>query len=272
MDNNNANSVYQSLLYKSLDTIKKQINSLESKNHGLRALTDKTTVEIEGLKLQYNEITQQLKQMEPRKELSEKKEQTLEKWDKKSDYIHQKEQKTAQSIIDYENLQQQLGTRRAKLKVAKKVEHKQQLIKLLQTTSNLIDKRQKLVMLPQYLKDKKRMNLLATQQAKINLTAAKIEDNKALQAMLDPTSSILDRVQAKIYDIKGTYYQKNLSHSLEVLNTMQQSKSNIAIRGANAITLGKKTIAKLREKQEMAKLATTQNSQQTNMASTGMTR
>lgn len=272
MDNSNANSVYQSLLYKSLDTIQKQISSLESKNHGLRALTDKTTVEIEGLKLQYSEIAQQLKQLEGHKQLSEKKESTLEKWDKKADYINGKEQNMEKSIADYKNLQQNLSTSRAKRKVAKKIEHKRQLIRLLQTTSNLIDNRQKLVMLPQYLKDKKRMNLLTKQQAKINVTAAKIEDNKALQAMLDPTGNILDRVQSKIYDIKGTYYQKNFSHSKDVLATMQQSKSNIAIRGANAITLGKKTIAKLREKQEMAKLDATQNVQQTSMVPVGMTR
>lgn len=272
MENSNAASVYQRLLAQSLKTIEKQISSLEHKNRGLRALTDKTTVEIEGLKLQYREITQQLKEFEGRKELSEKKEATLEKWDKKSASITQKEQELQQSVQELRDLQQRLGTKRAKVKIDKKVEHKKQFIKLLQKTSNVIDKRQKLVMLPQYLKDKKRLNLLTKQQAKVNLTAAKIEDNNALQAMLNPAGNILDKIQSKVYDIKGAYYQKNLAHSIEVFYTMQQAKSNIAIRGANATTLGKKAVEKLREKREMSKIKAEQESQQTGLVPAVVTR
>ena len=38
---NNSDKVYQLLLKQSLETISKQIKSLEQKNRGLRALTDK---------------------------------------------------------------------------------------------------------------------------------------------------------------------------------------------------------------------------------------
>ena len=84
---NNSDKVYQALLKQSLDTIAKQIQQLSQKKKGLIDLASKTETEIEGLKLQYNEIVTTLKSYQERIALSERKEKKLDKLDEKSDKI-----------------------------------------------------------------------------------------------------------------------------------------------------------------------------------------
>ena len=63
---NNSDKVYQDLLKRSLLLINNQIKILERKNHGLRALSEQTSIEINGLKLQYQQIQEELKNYEER--------------------------------------------------------------------------------------------------------------------------------------------------------------------------------------------------------------
>lgn len=94
---NNSDKVYQVLLKQSMETIARQIQSLEQKNRGLRALSDKTTVEIEGLKLQYNEIVNTLKNYQERINVSDRKEAKLDKLDEKSERITKEQQEHQRS-------------------------------------------------------------------------------------------------------------------------------------------------------------------------------
>ncbi len=242
---NNSDKVYQLLLKQSLETISKQIKSLEQKNRGLRALTDKTTVEIEGLKLQYNEIVTTLKNYQERINVSDRKEAKLDKLDEKSDHISQEKKEHLAQIDSLKQAQNKMKTARAKRKVAKEIKKEQEIIQKLQKKNARIDKRQKAIMLPKFYREQKRSQLLSKQQAKVNQVTASMQDNQELQAMLNP-DKVSDRIKSVVHDIKGVYYQKKLSHSQNVLDTMQNSRFNITIRGANAITISKKAVNGLR--------------------------
>ena len=234
---NNSDKVYQQLLQQSMNVIARQIQSLEQKNRGLRALTDKTTVEIEGLKLQYSELKKAYQAHQERIQVSERKEAKLDKLDEKSNNISEQQQEHIDKISELKQVQSNMKTARAKRKVAKEIIKQQEIIQKLQKQQARIDLRQKAVMLPKFYRMKKRAKLLNRQQAKINQAAFNMQDNQALKDMLEPENKVRDRVRSAIYDIKGAYYQRKFDHSQAVLETMKDSKSNIVIRGANAITI-----------------------------------
>lgn len=250
---NNSDRVYQEMIQKSMKSISAEINKLERQNRGLRAATDNMTVKIDGLKLQLQELNQELKNYEERITLSERKENKLDKTDAKVAEIIAKEESHVQKIRDLENMKKSLHTTRAVRKVNKQIVKQQEIIKRLQKKNARIDLRQKVIMMPKYYRVKKRSQLLNKQQAKVNLATANIHDVEMMKSMLDPENKIMDNLKSVIYDIKGAYYQKKLNHAQDVLETMQHSKSNIAIRGANAITLSKKTVNKLRKNNGLKK-------------------
>lgn len=250
---NNSDRVYQEMIQKSMKSISAEINKLERQNRGLRAATDNMTVKIDGLKLQLQELNQELKNYEERITLSERKENKLDKTDAKVAEIIAKEESHVQKIRDLENMKKSLHTTRAVRKVNKQIVKQQEIIKRLQKKNARIDLRQKVIMMPKYYRVKKRSQLLNKQQAKVNLAIANIHDVEMMKSMLDPENKIMDNLKSVIYDIKGAYYQKKLSHAQDVLETMQHSKSNIAIRGANAITLSKKAVNKLRKNNGLKK-------------------
>ena len=250
---NNSDKVYQELIIKNMQNLEKEINKLERQNRGIQAITDRTAVKIEGSKLQLQELNRELKNYETTVELSDSKERKIDKLDTKVAKIVEKEQSHQEKIVELEHMKQRLQTRRAIRKVNKAIVHQQELIKKLQQQNARIDFRQKVIMLPKYYRVKKRAKLLNMQQAKVNLAQSNMHDMKKLQAMLDPEHNIIDRMKSAVYDIKGAYYQKKLEHSQAVLETMRNSKSNIAIRGANVITLTKKAKNKLQNRIEKGK-------------------
>ena len=129
---NNSDKVYQALLKQSLDTIAKQIQQLSQKKKGLIDLASKTETEIEGLKLQYNEIVTTLKSYQERIALSERKEKKLDKLDEKSDKIMKQQEEHEKQIEKLKEVKENLQTSSAKRKINKKIEKQQEIIKNLQ--------------------------------------------------------------------------------------------------------------------------------------------
>lgn len=266
---NDSNTVYQRLLKESLDTIQKQITNLERKNHGLRAITDKTTEEINGLKMQYQEILGELQNFNQREQLTEIQEGVLNTLDTKTNENLSSVQEVRQNIEELKALREQLQTSRQRRKIDKKIQKKQEIIKKLQTRNARIDKIEKAIMLPQLKVNQMKQKIRLTQYAKAESARAALKDNEQLMAMLDPENSIKDNLMATIYDIKGKYYQMKLNHSMEVLNEMQKTDSLAAIKGANAITIGKKAVSKLRQRRDKQKMIVNQqpvNNQTTQLA------
>lgn len=271
MKMNNSDRVYQELIRKNMQNLEKEINKLERQNKGIRAITDRTTVEIEGLKLQLQELHRELKNNETRVELSDRKERKIDKLDTKVEKIIGKEQSHHEKIAELEHMKQSLQTKRAIRKVNKAIARQQELIKKLQKKNARIDLRQKVIMLPKYYRVKKRAKLLNKQQAKVNIAQENVRDMKELQAMLDPEHNIIDRMKSVVYDIKGTYYQKKLEHSQAVLERMKNSKLSIAIRGANVITLTKQAKNKLQNRVKQRKETAESLSQEKLAAEPGTT-
>lgn len=242
---NNSDRVYKELLQKSLSTLKRSIDILSRKNDGL---TDRRPVKIEGLRLQYEQIEQELKNFEARKEFSERKEKMLEHLDEKAEKIVAKKESHEEKIQELENLRKKLKTVRGTRKIDKKIEHQHKIIRRLQKKNARIDFRQKVIMLPKYYRIQKRDNLLNKQQGRVNLVSDKLLINERLQSQLDPEHSIIDRMKSAIYDIKGKYYERKLGRREEILKAMQEKNSIVGMLGARVTALPKSAIDKLRRR------------------------
>lgn len=246
---NNSDKVYITMIQDSIKSLTKKIKELEVKNNGVRSILDSTTVKINGLKLEVQQLAQELKNYESRMNLSEKKEEKLDNLDEKATKILNKVATHEEKIKELQQLKNNLKTARAKRKIDKQIEHQQTIIRLLQKANTTIDIRQKVIMLPKYYVTKKKDRLLNIAKARVNLNAEKIEDLNMMKKALNE-NSIIDQVKSVIYDIKGVYYLKRFNYSKEVLARMKNSNSMVNLYGANAITLGKKAINKLRKKSE----------------------
>lgn len=246
---NNSDKVYITMIQDSIKSLTKKIEELEVKNNGVRSILDSTTVKINGLKLEVQQLAQELKNYESRMNLSEKKEEKLDNLDEKATKILNKVATHEEKIKELQQLKNNLKTARAKRKIDKQIEHQQTIIRLLQKANTTIDIRQKVIMLPKYYVTKKKDRLLNIAKARVNLNAEKIEDLNMMKKALNE-NSIIDQVKSVIYDIKGVYYLKRFNYSKEVLARMKNSNSMVNLYGANAITLGKKAINKLRKKSE----------------------
>lgn len=254
---NNSDRIYKEMINDSIKKINERIADLEKKNKGIRAILGDFDEKIESLKVESNQLKNQLEELEQRiarrVEVNEVGEILLDIYDEKSENNVAKQEEIRQNIERLEALKGNLQTSRAKRKIAKKIEHQQNIIKRLQKKSVRIDKKQRVILFPKTRKEQKRNRLMSRQQGKVNVVTSKINDNNELQAMLNPESSIIDSMKSTIYDIKGAFYQRKLKHSKDVLETMQNSNTIIALRGANAITLSKKAANKFRQIQEAAR-------------------
>ncbi len=258
---NNSDKVYIDMITDTIKKIKERISNLENKNQGIRALTGRIDLELEALNLQCNKLEAQLQELESRIELSEIKESILDRLDESADKNIEKQEDIEQDIRQLEELAGKLKTKSAKRKISKKIEHKQRIIKRLQKKGARIDRYQRMVLLPKTRKYQKQEQILSKQEAKVNLTTAKINDNNELKAMLDPENSFIDSIKSTIYDIKGVFYKKRLNYAKEVLDSMQNTKSTIALRGANVVTLSKKAANKFRKMKEAAKAKEKENNE-----------
>ena len=254
---NNADRVYKEMLEKELTQINYKITELEQKNKGLRALTDKTTVAIEKLKLQASEIKDQIDNYNERIELGAVSETFVETFDEIVEINDERKQEINANIQELEKVKANLKTQRAIRKIDKKIEYQQKKLAKIQKGNNRISGIQRTFMYSKHKKAMKQQQILNGAQAKVNVADANLKDNQALKEMLDPKNSLKDAILDKVYDIKGQYYQRKKDRAVEVLEQMKKSNSTIKMRGAKAIVITKNLKNKLNKKLEMDKI--TQN-------------
>ena len=91
----------------------------------------------------------------------------------------------------------------------------------------------------------KKNALFSNQEAKINMTNDKMSDNEILKQTLIPETNVVDRVKMVAYNIKGKYYEKELSHQQQIFSIMKEK--SIGFKGANVINIKKKVTQNMRK-------------------------
>lgn len=243
---NNSDLVYQTLLQRTLRQLEKQIKELEKKNKDFRALTDRTAVEIEGYKTEYQQIAQELQNYNQRMSVSKAGETSLDFIDDKVDEIVDRKQDSIDKIRQLENLKQQVTTTRYRRKIDKQIKHQQQIIQRLQKKHGRLNMAQRVIMYPKYYRTMRKLKLLSRKQGKVNVIEANIKDNELLKQTLNP-NSVIDNIKGAFYDIRGQYYQKKLNHAQDVLKKMKNKHGTIRLQGANVTVLPKKVVEAKRQ-------------------------
>ena len=243
---NNSTLMYRKMLADKLNSIQNKINVLNARNS--RIFDKYADIQIEGLRRQYEEVSNELKNLDERIALSDKAEAIMSKLDDKSSDVGLRISERAQAISELQAIKSQLSTRRGVRKINRQIERQQNIIRLLQRKNVCIGAVQRAMMFPKYYKMQKRMQLLNLQHAKVNYMAGMAHDLKFLQSTLRPEEKLGDHVKAFIYDIQGRYYQRQMDHAIEVLDIMNEQSSNILMRGARCVTVSKKVTEKLRER------------------------
>lgn len=248
---NNSDRVYKSILQDKLNKINKQIIELEKRNTGLRLLTDQTTTKIESLRLQAAQIQEEIAQFTERQEINAMGDTVVETFDEIVGFHDEKRQTAEATLAELQQLKSQLTTKRAIRKIEKKISHQQQILQKLRKSDTRISGIQKAIMYPKAYREMKKNQILAKAEAKVNVAEANVQDMEALQAMLDPESSIKDSILNTVYEIKKAHYLRKADRANQVLEQMKQSKGIIGMKGAKAVVITKNLKNKLNNKLRM---------------------
>lgn len=258
---NNSDLAYKNMLQEKLKKINGQINDLEKRNTGLRALVDKTSITIERLKLQAKDLNEQIANFTAKAELNAVESVVVDTFDALSAKQNESSQKAEDKIKELEALKAKLKTTRAKRKIERKIEHQQKIIKGLQKGNNIVSGIQKIVIYPKYHREITRNKLLNQQQAKANYSKDRYDDIQQMRSMLNQDKTI-DRIKDAIYEFKGNRYLKKQKRAEEVLAQMKKSKHPIVMRGAKAVVVSKKIKDKINNKIEISKMQQIQSAPQ----------
>lgn len=241
----NSDEVYLNLLEEKEKELRKQIAELEAK----KEFTNRIPIKLEGLKIQQQGLKNQIEEYTRRGTFSEKKEEKLYKLDAQAESIIAKQIPIEQKIAELEELKKAAETTvEEKYYLRKEIAQQKQMLYSLKGKNIAINRKQRKIMISKFRKEQKREKLLSKQQGKINVFEDKLDRIEELQAMLSPEDSFIDRIKNGYYTLKGKYYERKLNRAEEVLEIMQQSDSNIALRGANIMNLGKRAKESLRNR------------------------
>lgn len=241
----NSDEVYLKLLEEEEKELRKQIAILESKME----FTNRIPIKLEGLKLRQQKIKNQIEEYTERGTFSDKKEEALYKLDAQAESIIAKQIPIEEKIAELEALKKAAETTvEEKYYLRKEIAQQKQKLYSLKGKNITINRKQRKIMISKFHKEQKREKLLSKQQGKINVFEDKLDRIAELQAMLSPEDSFIDRIKNGYYSLKGKHYERKLNRAEEVLEIMQQSDSNIALRGANIINIRKRAKEILRNR------------------------
>ena len=152
-------------------------------------------------------------------------------------------------IAELEALRQRAETTvEEKYYIRKEIAHQKQMLYSLKGKNIAINRKQRKIMISKFHKEQKREKLLGKQQGKVSVYEDRLDRIAELQEMLSPEDSFIDRIKNGYYNLKGKYYERKLDRAEEVLEIMQQSDSNIVVRGANVVNLGRRAADTLRNR------------------------
>lgn len=241
----NSDEVYLKLLEEEEKKLRKQIAELESK----REFTNRIPIKLKGLKLQQQALKDKIEEYNERGIYSDKKEEKLYQLDAQAESIIEKQIPIERKIAELEALRQRAETTvEEKYNIRREIAHQKQMLYSLKGKNIAINRKQRKIMISKFHKEQKREKLLGKQQGKVSVYEDRLDRIAELQEMLSPEDSFIDRIKNGYYNLKGKYYERKLNRAEEVLEIMQQSDSNIVVRGANVVNLGRRAADTLRNR------------------------
>ena len=241
----NSDEVYLKLLEEEEKKLRKRIAELEAK----REFTNRIPIKLEGLKLQQQALKDKIEEYNERGIYSDKKEEKLYQLDAQAESIIEKQIPIERKIAELEALRQRAETTvEEKYNIRKEIAHQKQMLYSLKGKNIAINRKQRKIMISKFHKEQKREKLLGKQQGKVSVYEDRLDRIAELQEMLSPEDSFIDRIKNGYYNLKGKYYERKLNRAEEVLEIMQQSDSNIVVRGANVVNLGRRAVDTLRNR------------------------
>lgn len=231
----NANKIQEEILLNSLSSLNKSIENIKSLDQELNGISDKIHVELVSLEKQRSIIQDQIDQFKLNGITDDNK--NLNKVNEKYDDNLTNQNDLKQQISELESKKEKLKTGMGKNLINKMIESKYKKLEKLQQKEIKLEQRQRVILMKKQNTINKRNELLSKREANIELTEAKINDNGILKNNLG--DSIKDKVDKKIYDIKGKFYQKKYEYQTNILNNMKQR--NVGFKGANVMIVTKKS-------------------------------
>lgn len=241
---NSKEEAYVSLLKDRQKAIQENINRLRNlRNHD----SNRVSLEIRGYEIELEELQRAIDDYSSRRELRERVERALERTDRRHQRASERERDYQEQIRELQELKERLLTIRAKRRVDRRIERIQSRIKTMQNRKTRCVNTQRRRMMPRYRRDFHRMEIRSRQQARVEQADARLRDNEALKSMLN-RDHLIDNIRERIYDIRGTFYQRRKDREQEVLNEMNSTDSIVRMRGARITRISRHIRDHLRER------------------------
>ena len=250
---NNSDKVYLDMLKKESGKIGVKICKTNSHNHGIIKATGLPTRKIEGLKVRQENVNDVIDDYDGIDNINKFSRHFLDKLDEKADKNEEKAKEIQKQIKKLSDIRDGLTTTKRKSKISKKIEVKQRRIQKLQKANVKIDKKQRVFIMPKKIRDMYRLKLLSKAETKVKIYKDSLRYNKQMMSTIDPDSGLKDALLDFVYYKKEKHYKKKLKHANEILDTMQNANSTIAMKGASLIVLSKGTVDKFRMKNKKSK-------------------
>lgn len=246
---NNSERNYREILQKTLNNINDEIILLETQSNKLLNIVTSSKKRIERLQIQKAQIQKEL-QSRISSEQTKVEGVTKEFIDNRIESITKKQEAHSQRIEELEGLKRNVNSNIAKAIIDRRIRHERHKLSRLRGAKNFISDVQKAMMMPKYVVEKYKLGKYSKRQGNVNYYENKVNETENKQSKLNPEKNIIDKVQARYYDIKGKYYAKRLDRANKKLEKLQQKGVQNRILGANIATISKENTDKLRQRMD----------------------
>ena len=246
----NSDMEYKKMIDERIAKLSAKIRELKVKE--ARDFTGHNLNLIKGYEVELGKLQQISNAIGNRIELNSVAEAGLSILDSKREKNQETQDFYREQIKQLRAMREDLVTARSKRKIDKKVFNLNKKIQKLQRTDCFCGKIQRSIMCPKFLYESKKSTILSKAEGKVHAYEDRIHDNDIMNAELSAMSkdNLITDIRERIYDIRGTYYQKRLDRSREIFEDMQKKDSIVAMRGARITSLPKKYVDKIKQNVE----------------------
>lgn len=245
---NNSDEVYLQMLKEENSKIGKKMEDANNMNKGILKVTGIPSKKIEEYVDRRQNLNTIINSYNGMGNINKLSGHFVEKLDEKVQENNDQINDTQAQIASLQTLRDSLTTCKEKRKVNKKIEQQQKIICKLKESNVKISKKQRFLIMPKKVRHMYRMKLLSKAETRVRVVEDSINYNNYVRSMLNPDDNLKDAALDFIYDLRGMLYESRLNHAQDVLDTVQQAKWTIAMKGATAIVLRKNVVDKLKNR------------------------